>query len=144
VTVSSGSNSSVGSATTTGSTGDIVITSGGSASLTQADSARDLSLSAPLVFVSTVDAARDVFITGTTGATVTNRIFAGDDLEVTATSGNVAAGGATLRSLGLGQRRRPRPGALDRRFGDGQRGPDPGDRRHGRRHHRQRRHQRDA
>jgi len=100
VTVSSNSNTSVGSATTSTS-GDILITSGGSASLTVANSARDVTLSAPQVFVSTVDAGRDVFITGTTLAFVTNRIFAGDDIEITA-NGDVTASGAYLKSTGVG------------------------------------------
>jgi hypothetical protein len=73
------------------------------ASLTTANSGRDVSLSATQVFTSTIDAVRDAFVTGTTGgATVTNRIFAGDDVEVTATTGDVTAAGATLRSSGLG------------------------------------------
>lgn len=100
VTVSSGVNSSVGAATTTTS-GDILIASNGSASLTLGNSARDLTLSAPQVFVSTVDAVRSVYVTGTTGATVTNRIFAGDDIEVTA-DGAVAAGGAYMKTTGAG------------------------------------------
>lgn len=100
VTVSSDSNTSVGAATTTVS-GDILLTSSGSASLTLGNSARDLTLSAPQVFVSTVDAARSVFITGTTQAYVTNRIFAGDDIEITA-NGDVTAGGAYLKTTGLG------------------------------------------
>ncbi|WP_165189581.1 beta strand repeat-containing protein [Caulobacter soli] len=101
VTVSSGANTSVGSATTMTS-GDILLTSNGSASLTLGNSARDLTLSAPLVFAHTVDAVRDVFLTGTTGASVANRIFAGDDIEITASNGDVDASGAILRSTGLG------------------------------------------
>lgn len=103
VTVSSGANTSVGSATTTTS-GDILLTSdagAGSVSLTLGNSAQDLTLSANLVFTNTIDAARDVFVTGSTQATVTNRIFAGDDIEITAV-GNVAAAGAYLKSTGLG------------------------------------------
>lgn len=100
VTVSSDNNTSVGAATTTVS-GDILLTSSGSASLTLGNSARDLTLSAPQVFVSTVDAVRSVFITGTTQAYVTNRIFAGDDIEITA-NGDVTAGGAYLRTNGNG------------------------------------------
>ncbi|ATQ44047.1 YDG domain-containing protein [Caulobacter mirabilis] len=100
VTVSSNNNSSVGLATTTTS-GDILITSNGSASLTLGNSARDITLSAPQVFVSTLDAVRSVYVTGTTQAYVTNRIFAGDDIEITA-DGNVVAGGAYLKSTGLG------------------------------------------
>lgn len=100
VTVSSNNNTSVGSATTTGS-GDINISSNGSASLTLGNSGRDLTLSAPQVFMSTVDAVRDVFVTGTTSAFVTNRIFAGDDIEITA-DGDVSAGGAYLKSTGVG------------------------------------------
>lgn len=100
VTVSSSNNTSVGAATTTMS-GDILITSNGSASLTLGNSARDLTLSAPQVFLSTVDAGRDVFITGTTSAFVTNRIFAGDDIEITA-NGDVTAGGAYLKATGVG------------------------------------------
>ena len=100
VTVSSSVNSSVGSATTTTS-GDILVTSNGSASLTLGNSARDLTLSAPQVFMSTVDAVRSVYVTGTTQAYVTNRIFAGDDVEITA-DGNVTAGGAYIRTLGTG------------------------------------------
>jgi hypothetical protein len=101
VTVSSGSNTSVGSATTTTS-GDIVLSSGGSVSLTLGNSARDTLLTAPLIFLSTLDAARDAILTGDTGVTVTNRIFAGDDIELTASNGAVSAGGAFLRSTGLG------------------------------------------
>ncbi|KRA83623.1 hypothetical protein ASD76_06215 [Altererythrobacter sp. Root672] len=100
VTVFSNNNTSVGSATTTG-TGDIHISSNGSASLTLGNSGRDLTLSAPQVFMSTVDAVRDVFVTGTTSAFVTNRIFAGDDIEITA-DGDVSAGGAYLKSTGVG------------------------------------------
>ena len=100
VTVSSNNNTSVGAATTTTS-GDILITSNGSASLTLGNSARDVTLSAPQVFVSTVDAGRDVFVTGTTSAFVTNRIFAGDDIEITA-NGDVTASGAYLKSTGFG------------------------------------------
>ncbi|MBO9709082.1 MAG: hypothetical protein J7521_12810 [Caulobacter sp.] len=100
VTVSSANSSSVGSATTTAS-GDIVITSSGSASLTLGNSARDILLSAPQVFLSTVDAGRSVRLTGTTQATVTNRIFAGDDIEITA-DGAVSASSATLKSTGVG------------------------------------------
>lgn len=100
VTVSSNANTSVGSATTTTS-GDILITSNGSASLTLGNSMRDVTLSAPQVFVSTIDAVRDVFVTGTTSAFVTNRIFAGDDIEITA-DGDVTASGAYLKSTGLG------------------------------------------
>ena len=100
VTVSSSNNSSVGAATTTTS-GDILITSNGSASLTLGNSARDLTLSAPQVFLSTVDAVRSVYVTGTTQAYVTNRIFAGDDIEITA-DGNVTAGGAYLKATGAG------------------------------------------
>ncbi|KSB89116.1 hypothetical protein AS593_04275 [Caulobacter vibrioides] len=100
VTVSSSVNTSVGSATTTVS-GDILITSNGSASLTLGNSARDLTLSAPQVFMSTVDAVRSVYVTGTTQAYVTNRIFAGDDVEITA-DGDVTAGGAYIRTLGTG------------------------------------------
>jgi len=100
VTVSSNNNTSVGAATTMTS-GDILITSNGSASLTLGNSARDVTLSAPQVFVSTVDAVRDVFITGTTSAFVTNRIFAGDDIEITA-DGDVTASGAYLKSTGFG------------------------------------------
>ncbi|MBO9518715.1 MAG: hypothetical protein J7493_11665 [Porphyrobacter sp.] len=98
--VTSATNSSVGSGTTTNS-GDILITSNGSASLTLGNSARDVTLQAPQVFVSTVDAARDVFVTGTTLAYVTNRIFAGDDIEITS-NGDVNASGAYLRSSGTG------------------------------------------
>jgi len=101
VTVSSGSNTSVGSATTTTS-GDIVLSSGGSVSLTLGNSARDTLLTAPLIFLSTLDAGRDAILTGTTGVTVTNRIFAGDDIELTASNGDITAGGAFLRSTGLG------------------------------------------
>lgn len=100
VTVTSNNNTSVGSATTTTS-GDILITSNGSASLTLGNSAQDVTISAPQVFVSTVDAGRDVFITGTTSAFVTNRIFAGDDIEITA-DGDVTASGAYLKSTGAG------------------------------------------
>ncbi|PVM82162.1 YDG domain-containing protein [Caulobacter endophyticus] len=100
VTVSSANNSSVGSATTTVS-GDILITSNGSASLTLGNSARDITLSAPQVFMSTVDAVRSVYVTGTTQAYVTNRIFAGDDVEITA-DGNVTAGGAYIKTTGTG------------------------------------------
>ncbi len=100
VTVSSSNNSSVGAATTTAS-GDILITSNGSASLTLGNSARDLTLSAPQVFLSTVDAVRSVYVTGTTQAYVTNRIFAGDDVEITA-DGNVTAGGAYIKTSGTG------------------------------------------
>ncbi len=99
VTVSSNNNTSVGSATTTNS-GDILITSNGSASLTLGNSARDITLSAPQVFVSTLDAVRSVYVTGTTLAYVTNRIFAGDDIEITA-AGDVNAGGAYLKSTGM-------------------------------------------
>jgi hypothetical protein len=101
VTVSSGSNTSVGSATTTIS-GDIVLGSGGSVSLTLGNSARDTLLTAPLIFLSTLDTTRDAILTGTTGVTVTNRIFAGDDIELTASNGDISAGGAFLRSTGLG------------------------------------------
>ncbi len=101
VTVSSSANTSVGAATTTTS-GDILLTSNGSASLTLGNSARDVTISAPQVFVSTIDAARDVFVTGSTAAYVTNRIFAGDDIEITASAGDVSAGGAYLKSTGLG------------------------------------------
>jgi hypothetical protein len=101
VTVSSGSNTSVGSATTTTS-GDIDLSSSGSVSLTLGNSARDTLLTAPLVFLSTLDAGRDAILTGTTGVTVTNRIFAGDDIELTASNGDVTAGGAFLRSTGVG------------------------------------------
>ena len=101
VTVSSGSNTSVGSATTTTS-GDIVLGSGGSVSLTLGNSARDTLLTAPLIFLSTLDAGRDAVLTGTTGVTVTNRIFAGDDIELTASNGDITAGGAFLRSTGAG------------------------------------------
>ena len=101
VTVSSGSNTSVGSATTTTS-GDIVLTSNGSVSLTLGNSARDTLLTAPLIFLSTLDAGRDATLTGTTGVTVTNRIFAGDDIELTASNGDITAGGAFLRSTGVG------------------------------------------
>jgi hypothetical protein len=101
VTVSSDSNTSVGSATTTTS-GDIVITSGGSVSLTLGNSARDTLLTAPLIFLSTLDAGRDAILTGDTGVTVTNRIFAGDDIELTASNGDITAGGAFLRSTGAG------------------------------------------
>lgn len=100
VTVSSANNSSVGAATTTAS-GDILITSNGSASLTLGNSARDITLSAPQVFLSTVDAVRSVYVTGTTQAYVTNRIFAGDDVEITA-DGNVTAGGAYIKTSGTG------------------------------------------
>jgi len=100
VTVSSANNSSVGAATTTAS-GDILITSNGSASLTLGNSARDLTLSAPQVFLSTVDAVGSVYVTGTTQAYVTNRIFAGDDVEITA-DGNVTAGGAYIKTSGTG------------------------------------------
>ncbi|MDG2527911.1 MBG domain-containing protein [Caulobacter endophyticus] len=100
VTVSSANNSSVGAATTTTS-GDILITSNGSASLTLGDSAGDLTLSAPQVFLSTVDAIGSVYVTGTTQAYVTNRIFAGDDVEITA-DGNVTAGGAYIKTSGTG------------------------------------------
>lgn len=101
VTVSSGANTSVGSATTTTS-GDIVLGSGGSVSLTLGNSARDTLLTAPLIFLSTLDAGRDAILTGSTGVTVTNRIFAGDDIELTASNGDISAGGAFLRSTGLG------------------------------------------
>lgn len=101
VTVSSDSNTSVGSATTTTS-GDIVLGSGGSVSLTLGNSARDTLLTAPLIFLSTLDTGRDAILTGDTGVTVTNRIFAGDDIELTASNGNITAGGAFLRSTGLG------------------------------------------
>ncbi len=101
VTVSSNSNTSVGSATTTTS-GDIVLTSNGSVSLTLGNSARDTLLTAPLIFLSTLDAGRDATLTGTTGVTVTNRIFAGDDIELTASNGDITAGGAFLRSTGAG------------------------------------------
>ncbi|PXA91218.1 hypothetical protein DMC18_13635, partial [Caulobacter sp. D5] len=101
VTVSSSANTSVGAATTTTS-GDILLTSNGSASLTLGNSARDVTISAPQVFVSTIDAARDVFVTGSTTAYVTNRIFAGDDIEITASAGDVSAGGAYLKSTGFG------------------------------------------
>ena len=101
VTVSSLNNTSVGAATTTG-VGDILITSSGTqASLTLGNSGRDLTLSADSVFASTLDAARDVFVTGVNLATVTNRIFAGDDIEITA-DGNVTTTGAYLRSTGVG------------------------------------------
>ena len=103
VTVSSNNNSSVGAATTTTS-GDILITSNGSASLTLGNSARDLTLSAPQVFVSTIDAGRSVYLTATTSALLTNRIYAGDDIEITA-DGNVTAGSSAssrLRTLGTG------------------------------------------
>ncbi|AYV48741.1 hypothetical protein CFHF_17290 [Caulobacter flavus] len=99
-TVHSASNSSVGSATTTIS-GDIEITSNGSASLTLGNSARDVRLVAPQVFMSTVDAVRSVYVTGTIQAFVTNRIFAGDDIEITA-DGNVTAGGLYARTTGTG------------------------------------------
>ena len=99
-TVHSAANSSVGSATTTIS-GDIEITSNGSASLTLGNSARDVKLIAPQVFMNTVDAVRSVYVTGTTQAYVTNRIFAGDDIEITA-DGNVTAGGLYARSSGTG------------------------------------------
>ncbi|EJL33293.1 hypothetical protein PMI01_02256 [Caulobacter sp. AP07] len=103
VSVSSGNNTSVGSATTTGVSGDITIQSGNVASLTTANSGRDLFLSAPMIFLDTAAAARDVFVTATTGgAMVTHQVFAGDDIEITATTGDVSAGGATLRSTGLG------------------------------------------
>lgn len=101
VTVSSDSNTSVGSATTTTS-GDIVLGSGGSVSLTLGNSARDTLLTAPLIFLSTLDTGRDAILTGDTGVTVTNRIFAGDDIELTASNGDITAGGAFLRSTGLG------------------------------------------
>ncbi|KRA60149.1 hypothetical protein ASD79_07875 [Caulobacter sp. Root655] len=101
VTVSSGVNTSVGSASTTTS-GDIVLSSGGSVSLTLGNSARDILITAPLIFLSTADAGRDAILTGDTGVTVTNRIFAGDDIELTASNGDIAAGGAFLRSTGLG------------------------------------------
>jgi hypothetical protein len=101
VTVSSDSNTSVGSATTTTS-GDIVLGSGGSVSLTLGNSARDTLLTAPLIFLSTLDAGRDAILTGDTGVTVTNRIFAGDDIELTASNGDITAGGAFLRSTGAG------------------------------------------
>ncbi|KQY35877.1 hypothetical protein ASD38_04860 [Caulobacter sp. Root487D2Y] len=101
VTVSSGSNTSVGSATTTTS-GDIVLGSGGSVSLTLGNSARDTLLTAPIIFLSTLDAGRDAILTGDTGVTVTNRIFAGDDIELTASNGDITAGGAFLKSTGLG------------------------------------------
>jgi hypothetical protein len=99
--VISNGNTSVNNATTT--TGNVTVQGGAVASLSLANSGRDVFQSAPQVFTGTIDAVRDVFITGTTGgATVTNRIFAGDDIEVTATTGAVAAGGATLRATGLG------------------------------------------
>jgi len=101
LSVSSAGNTSVGSATTLG--GDITIQGGTVVALTTANTADDVFLTAPQIFVSTIDAGNDVFITATTGgATVTNRVFAGDDVEVTATTGDITAGGATLRSTGLG------------------------------------------
>lgn len=70
-------------------------------SLTLGNSARDVFLNANQVFLSTVDAVRDVILTGTAQTFVTNRIFAGDDIEITA-NGDVLAGGAYLKSTGLG------------------------------------------
>jgi hypothetical protein len=96
-------NTIVGSATTTGASGDVVVQSTGLASLSVASSARDVFLIAPIVLLDGVDAVRDVFVTTTTGgATVSANIIAGDDIEVTATTGSIAAGSAIFRSTGLG------------------------------------------
>ncbi len=97
VTVSSTNNTSVGSATTTTS-GDIVLTSGGGLGLTSANAAGDVLITAPDIDLSSIDAGRDVILTGTTSVEVFNYIHAGDDIEITASNGDVSAGTSIVTS----------------------------------------------
>ncbi|MGZ6037218.1 MAG: hypothetical protein ACXWKR_01015, partial [Phenylobacterium sp.] len=86
---------SLGSATTQGSgaaVGDITASGATGATLGSGHSSRDLKVLGPTAALGSGSAARDVFVTATTGgATVTGAVLAGDDIEVTATTGAVTA-----------------------------------------------------
>ncbi|HLZ77442.1 hypothetical protein [Phenylobacterium sp.] len=103
---STGGSVSLTSAATQGSgaaAGDITVDGATGATLGSGSSSRDLKVLGPSAGLGFGIAARDVFVTATTGtATVTSQAVAGDDIEVTATTGSVAAGGADLKSNGTG------------------------------------------
>ncbi len=84
-------------------TDDVIVTGSVAATLTTGDAGRDLKISGPTATLGEGDATRDIFVTGTTGgAVVIDHAKAGDDVEVTATTGSVSAADATLTSTGVG------------------------------------------
>ena len=103
---STGGSASVTSATTQGSgaaAGDITVEGATTASLTAGNSSRDLKVLGPSASLGSGGAARDVFVTGTTGpVTVTGPVSAADDVEVTATTGSITVTGPGLKSTGSG------------------------------------------
>ncbi len=103
---STGSSVSVGSATTQGTgvaRGDVAVEAATTASLISAVSTRDIKVLGTAAHLGSANASGDVFVTATTGpATVTGVVTAGDDIEVTATTGSVVADSASLTSTGIG------------------------------------------
>ncbi len=103
---STGGSVSIGSAATQGTgaaAGDITVSGATTASLGAGNSSQDIKVLGPAATLGSGSAARDVYVTGTTGvATVSGVISAGDDIEVTATTGSVAGTGASLTSTGAG------------------------------------------
>ncbi|MBX3484403.1 hypothetical protein, partial [Phenylobacterium sp.] len=92
----------VGSAATTDAAGgDVAVEAATSALLTSGQSARNITVGGPSATLGGATAAGDVFVTGTTSASVTGAVTAGDDIEVTA-NGSISAASATLKSTGIG------------------------------------------
>ena len=103
---STGGSVSLSTAATQGTgaaAGDITVDGATGATLGSGNSSRDLKVLGPSAGLGFGIAARDLFVTATTGsATVTSQAVAGDDIEVTATTGSVLAGAADLKSNGTG------------------------------------------
>jgi len=96
-----GSTTSVTSASSTN--GSVTVQSALTSSLTTGSAGLDIIVSGTTASLNNGTAGRDIFVAGTTGgAAVVTSAIAGDDIEITATSGAISSGGATLRSTGSG------------------------------------------